>query len=88
MNILIIVFKACLNNNNITVGLQFVERLRRDPPTREMKIKLLYDIAQEFSIDWDSKALKLRLYTHPSLYEVSKFSYCDQFLSNQVHFVS
>jgi hypothetical protein len=42
-----------------------------------MKIKLLYDIAQEFSIDWDAKALKLRLYTHPSLYEVSKFSYCD-----------
>ncbi|GAU13843.1 hypothetical protein TSUD_261700, partial [Trifolium subterraneum] len=34
-----------------------------------MKIKLLYDIAQEFSIDWDAKALKLRLYTHPSLYE-------------------
>jgi vacuolar protein sorting-associated protein IST1 len=77
MNILIIVFKACLNNNNITVGLQFVERLRRDPPTRKMKIKLLYDIAHEFSIDWDAKALKLRLYTHPSLYEVSKFSYCD-----------
>ncbi|KAK2432551.1 Regulator of Vps4 activity in the MVB pathway protein [Trifolium repens] len=51
------------------INKEFVERLRRDPPTREMKIKLLYDIAQEFSIDWDSKALKLRLYTHPSLYE-------------------
>ncbi|WJX42862.1 hypothetical protein P8452_30043 [Trifolium repens] len=51
------------------INKEFVERLRRDPPTREMKIKLLYDIAHEFSIDWDAKALKLRLYTHPSLYE-------------------
>ncbi|XP_045830215.1 uncharacterized protein LOC123921631 [Trifolium pratense] len=51
------------------INKEFVERLRRDPHTREMKIKLLYDIAQEFSIDWDAKALKLRLYAHPSLFE-------------------
>lgn len=46
-----------------------------------MKIRLLYDIAQEFSIEWDGKALKKMLYTHPSLYEVSKFSHCDLYPS-------
>ncbi|KAJ1429078.1 Vacuolar protein sorting-associated protein Ist1 [Sesbania bispinosa] len=32
---------------------ELVEKLRRDPPTAERKIRLLYDIAQEFSIEWD-----------------------------------
>ncbi|XP_061359576.1 uncharacterized protein LOC133303647 [Gastrolobium bilobum] len=48
---------------------EFVEKLRRDPPTREMKIRLLYDIAQEFSIEWDGKDLEQRLYSQPSLRE-------------------
>ncbi|XP_012573059.1 uncharacterized protein [Cicer arietinum] len=51
------------------INKEIVEKLRRDPSTREMKIRLLYDIAQEFSIDWNAKALMKRLYTHPSLYE-------------------
>lgn len=50
------------------INKEFVEKLRHSP-TREMKIRLLYDIAQEFSIEWDGKALKKMLYTHPSLYE-------------------
>ncbi|XP_019443428.1 PREDICTED: uncharacterized protein LOC109347816 [Lupinus angustifolius] len=44
------------------INKEFVEKLSRDPPTREMKIKLLYDIAQEFSIEWDDKALEKTLY--------------------------
>ncbi|CAK8574752.1 unnamed protein product [Lathyrus sativus] len=44
------------------INKEFVEKLRRDPPTREMKIKLLYDIAQEFSIKWNARGLKKILY--------------------------
>lgn len=50
---------------------QFVEKLRQDPPTREMKIGLLYDIAQEFSVEWNDNALRQILYTQSSLCEVS-----------------
>ncbi|RDX70419.1 IST1-like protein, partial [Mucuna pruriens] len=51
------------------INKEFVEKLRRDPPTREMKIRLLNDIAQEFSIEWDDKALRQSLYTQSSLCE-------------------
>ncbi|WVZ25777.1 hypothetical protein V8G54_004321 [Vigna mungo] len=51
------------------INKEFVERLRQDPPTREMKIGLLYDISQEFSIEWDDKSLRERLYTQSSLLE-------------------
>ncbi|KAK7349176.1 hypothetical protein VNO77_06334 [Canavalia gladiata] len=49
------------------INKELVEKLRRDPPTREMKIRLLYDIAQEFSIEWDDNALRRRFYSHPSI---------------------
>ncbi|CAL0325987.1 unnamed protein product [Lupinus luteus] len=49
------------------INKEFVEKLSRDPPIREMKINLLYDIAQEFSIEWDDKALEKILYAQ-SLY--------------------
>lgn len=42
---------------------QFVERLKAKAPTREMKLQLLQDLAQEFSINWDIKALEPKLYT-------------------------
>ncbi|KAI4329264.1 hypothetical protein L6164_021548 [Bauhinia variegata] len=48
---------------------EFVEKLRQDPPTREMKIQLLIDIAQEFHIEWDSKALEQRLCRVSPLHE-------------------
>ncbi|KAL2338085.1 hypothetical protein Fmac_012531 [Flemingia macrophylla] len=51
------------------INKEFVEKLRLDPPTREMKIRLLYDIAQEFSMEWDDMALKQILYTQSSLCE-------------------
>ncbi|KAM1506243.1 hypothetical protein ACFXTO_002134 [Malus domestica] len=45
---------------------EFVERLKSKPPTKEMKIQLMQDIAWEFSIEWDSKALEQKLYTSPT----------------------
>ncbi|KAL9304474.1 hypothetical protein ACSQ67_021737 [Phaseolus vulgaris] len=48
---------------------ELVESLRKDPPTRETKIGLLHDIAQEFSIDWNDKSLRERLYPQSSLRE-------------------
>ncbi|XP_068345394.1 uncharacterized protein [Pyrus communis] len=45
---------------------EFVERLKSKPPTKETKIQLMHDIAREFSIEWDSKALEQKLYTPPA----------------------
>lgn len=39
----------------------FVEKLASKPPVVEKRIKLLQDIASEFSIQWDSKAFKQRM---------------------------
>uniref|UniRef100_A0A7N0ZUJ8 IST1-like protein n=2 Tax=Kalanchoe fedtschenkoi TaxID=63787 RepID=A0A7N0ZUJ8_KALFE len=47
------------------VSKEFVERLKLKPPTKEMKLQLLQEIAQEASIEWDAKALEQRLYTPP-----------------------
>ncbi|KAK2654867.1 hypothetical protein Ddye_014723 [Dipteronia dyeriana] len=44
---------------------EFVERLKAIPPTKEIKLQLLQDVAREFSIEWDSKALQQKLYTPP-----------------------
>ncbi|XP_062089376.1 uncharacterized protein LOC133795921 isoform X2 [Humulus lupulus] len=44
---------------------EFVERLKPAPFTKETKLQLLHDIAGEFSIEWDSKALEQKLYTPP-----------------------
>ncbi|KAB1218574.1 IST1-like protein [Morella rubra] len=41
---------------------ELVERLRSNPPTKEMKLQLLKDIAQESNIEWDSKRLEQTLY--------------------------
>jgi len=43
------------------VNQEFVENLASRPPTMEKKIKLLHDIALEFSIKWDSRGFKIRM---------------------------
>lgn len=54
------------------ISKEFVEKLRRDPPTREMKIRLLHDVAQEFSIEWDGKAFEERPKLDKTDYNTSK----------------
>ncbi|XP_041017448.1 uncharacterized protein LOC121259774 [Juglans microcarpa x Juglans regia] len=44
---------------------EFVAKLRSNPPTKDMKLQLLKDIAQETNIEWDSKGLEQKLYTSP-----------------------
>ncbi|XVE52100.1 hypothetical protein DITRI_Ditri02bG0094200 [Diplodiscus trichospermus] len=44
---------------------EFVKKLKAEPPTKEMKFQLMHDIAQEFSIEWDSKALEQKLFKPP-----------------------
>ncbi|KAK7402303.1 hypothetical protein VNO78_14460 [Psophocarpus tetragonolobus] len=51
------------------ISIQFVEKLKQEPPSKEMKIQLLHDLAQEFSIEWDSKALQQRLKSPTQLHE-------------------
>ncbi|XWS19009.1 hypothetical protein CRYUN_Cryun32bG0093800 [Craigia yunnanensis] len=41
---------------------EFVQKLRAEPPIKDMKLQLMHDIAQEFSIEWDSKALEQKLF--------------------------
>ncbi|XP_027343441.1 vacuolar protein sorting-associated protein IST1 [Abrus precatorius] len=57
------------NSLETYISQEFVERLRQDPPSKEMKIQLLHDLAKEFSIEWDSKALEQRLYSPPQLHQ-------------------
>ncbi|CAI8582863.1 unnamed protein product [Vicia faba] len=57
------------------INKEFVDKLRRDPPAKEMKIRLLYDIAKEFSIKWNAKGLKKILHKHPSLYDEKSDGY-------------
>ncbi|CAG7894014.1 unnamed protein product [Brassica rapa] len=47
------------------VNPEFVERFKAEPPSKEMKVKLLQEIAIEYSIKWDAKSLEQRLYTPP-----------------------
>ncbi|KAK9022593.1 hypothetical protein V6N11_002842 [Hibiscus sabdariffa] len=44
---------------------EFAQKLKAEPPTKEMKIQLMHDIAQEFSFEWDSKALEQSLFKPP-----------------------
>ncbi|KAE9584599.1 putative vacuolar protein sorting-associated protein Ist1 [Lupinus albus] len=67
------------------ISKEFVEKLRRDPPTREMKINLLYDIAQEFSIEWDDKALEKTLYAQSLNGERPKVDKTDNLVSLRKH---
>lgn len=67
------------------ISKEFVEKLRQDPPSKEMKIQFLHDLAQEFSIDWNSKALEQSLYSPPQLHdEVSFFQTFNQTFNLQV----
>nr|KYP39739.1 IST1-like protein [Cajanus cajan] len=62
------------NNLEHYINREFVEKLRQDPPSKEMKIDLIHELAQEFSIKWNSKALEQRLDSSPQLYEVNMFT--------------
>ncbi|KAK9049550.1 hypothetical protein SSX86_013571 [Deinandra increscens subsp. villosa] len=49
------------------VSQEFVRNLKADPPTKEIKLQMMQEIAIECGINWDSKALELKLYKPPSL---------------------
>ncbi|CAA2987268.1 Spindle pole body [Olea europaea subsp. europaea] len=44
------------------VNKEFVEKLKRDRPSKDMKLQLMQDIATESGLDWNSKALENELY--------------------------
>ncbi|KAG5564686.1 hypothetical protein RHGRI_000764 [Rhododendron griersonianum] len=48
------------------VNHEFVEKLALKPPTMEKKLKLLQDIALEFSLNWDSKGFEQRMDNPPA----------------------
>ncbi|CAK7356675.1 unnamed protein product [Dovyalis caffra] len=47
------------------VNKEFVEMLKPKSTTKEMKLQLMHDIAQEFSIEWNSKSLEQKLFKPP-----------------------
>lgn len=48
------------------VNKEFAAKLKSAPPSKDMKFQLMHDIAHEFGIEWDSKALEQRLYKPPA----------------------
>ncbi|KAK9690282.1 hypothetical protein RND81_09G118100 [Saponaria officinalis] len=56
------------------VSEEFVEKLKSKPPTTEMKIQLMQEIAQEFSITWDSLPLQQQLYSDQSVEKSTKLA--------------
>lgn len=44
--------------------LQFVNKLKATPPTNDVKLQLMRDIAEEYGIEWTSKALEQKLYNN------------------------
>lgn len=53
------------------VNKEFVEKMRTPERTKDMKLQLMHDIALEFSVDWDSKALEQKLY-NPTTHDQEK----------------
>ncbi|KAI9397572.1 hypothetical protein POPTR_003G054700v4 [Populus trichocarpa] len=47
------------------VNKEFVDMLKPKSITEEMKLQLMHDIAQEFSIEWNSKSLEQKLFKPP-----------------------
>lgn len=54
---------------------QFVDMLKPKSITEEMKLQLMHDIAQEFSIEWNSKSLEQKLFKPPPPQQVSFLDY-------------
>ncbi|KAL6996486.1 hypothetical protein U1Q18_006618 [Sarracenia purpurea var. burkii] len=54
------------NSLEASVNQQFVEKLKAMPPTKNMKLQLLQDIALESGLQWNSKALEQKLYNPPA----------------------
>ncbi|XP_050384513.1 uncharacterized protein LOC126801098 [Argentina anserina] len=61
------------------VNKELVNKFKSKPPTKEMKVQLMHDIAKEHSIEWDSKALEQKLFTPPPTdkAETTHGSQCD-----------
>ncbi|XP_071711708.1 uncharacterized protein [Rutidosis leptorrhynchoides] len=47
------------------VNQEFVRNLKADPPSKEVKLQMLQDIALDSGIQWDCKPLELKLYKPP-----------------------
>lgn len=47
------------------INQEFVEKLKTSYPTKDERIQLLYDVALEFDIEWDPKALEKQLFKPP-----------------------
>ncbi|XP_052174757.1 uncharacterized protein LOC127789798 isoform X2 [Diospyros lotus] len=47
------------------VNQEFVEKLKALPPTKDVKLQLLQDVAVESDLQWDSKTLEQKLYNAP-----------------------
>lgn len=51
------------NSLECYVSKEFLQNLKSVPPTKEMKLQLMKDIASESGIEWNSKALEQKLYS-------------------------
>lgn len=54
------------NSIELYVNKEFVHKLKSTPPTKDMKLQLMQDIALESGIEWNSKTLEQKLYKSPA----------------------
>ncbi|KAK4428082.1 hypothetical protein Salat_1577200 [Sesamum alatum] len=50
------------NSLDCYLNKEFAKKMKPDPPSKDMKLQLLQDIAAESGIEWNSKALENKLY--------------------------
>ncbi|CAH1450201.1 unnamed protein product [Lactuca virosa] len=43
------------------INKEFVKKLKANPPTNDMKLQMMQEIAQECGIEWDYKAFEQKL---------------------------
>ncbi|XP_030525539.1 hepatoma-derived growth factor-related protein 2 [Rhodamnia argentea] len=67
------------------VNKEFVEKMRSQQRTKDMKLQLMRDLALEFSVDWDSKALEQKLFNATPHQEESKVRSSGNTADNDYH---
>lgn len=53
------------NSIEANTNKEFVEKLKALPPTKDLRLQLIQEIALESDLQWDSKALEQKLYNPP-----------------------
>ena len=65
----------------LITDVQFAEMLKPGSATKEIKLQLMHGIAQEFSIEWNTKSLEQKLFKPPPSQQVSFPDYPNYYIT-------